>query len=395
MAVAPVRVGVIGLGFIGRAHVDALRRVPGVQVAAVAGSRPEIHAQAEALGIPAAYTDYRALLADPSIDVVHTCTPNNLHFAINRATVAAGKACFSEKPLTTTSAEAIELVKLARASGKPVAVNFNHRGFAQVQQARALIAGGSIGDPFAMHGSYLQDWLLYETDWNWRVDPAVGGPSRAVADIGSHWMDLAQHITGARIVEVMADLHTAIPVRHGPDGHHSTFARQPTRDSSPTPSVAIETEDFGAILLRFDNNAHGSFIVSQVSAGRKNDLSLQIDGSRAALAWSSARSEELWHGSREAGATVALRDPATSLVPGLSTLPAGHAEGWNDALHATIQAFYDAFRSGRPAAPWVATWEDGLNAVLLTEAILASHRSRAWTARQETTPTGTGVHDNA
>jgi len=204
-----VRVGVIGLGFIGRAHVDALRRLPGVQVTAVAGSSAErTRVEAEALEIPNAYGDWRELIADTAVDVVHNCTPNNLHFAINRTTADAGKACFSEKPLTVHSAEAAELVDLAEARGVPVAVNFNHRGFPQVQDARALVAGGQVGEVHAVRGSYLQDWLLFETDWSWRVDPSAGGLSRAVADIGSYWMDLAQHVSGARIVQVMADLAT-------------------------------------------------------------------------------------------------------------------------------------------------------------------------------------------
>jgi predicted dehydrogenase len=374
----PLRVGVIGLGFVGRAHVDALRRVAGIRVEAVAGSGPAIVKQADALDVPKAYADYRELLADTSIDVIHNCTPNHWHFTINRAALEAGKACFAEKPLTLTSTEAAELVHLARARQASVAVNFNHRGFPQVQQARALVAAGHIGEVYAVHGSYLQDWLLHETDWNWRVDPEVGGLSRTVADIGSHWMDLAQSVSGTRIVEVMADLHTAVPVRYRPAGHRTTFAGAAANgDLAP---VAVRTEDFASVLLRFANGAHGSFTVSQVSAGRKNRLIVEVDGARSALAWNSEDSERLWYGFRDDAARYAQRDPGQALEPGVSTLPAGHAEGWNDALRTTIAGFYDMLREGHAPKPWVAGWEDGWRAVALTEAILASHHNRQWTA---------------
>jgi predicted dehydrogenase len=375
----PVRVGVVGLGFIGHAHVDALRRMPGVTVVAAAGSSERIKDGAARLGIDRAYTDYRELLHDRAVDVVHNCTPNQLHFEINRATVEAGKACFAEKPLTITSAEASELVELASKRNARVAVNFNHRGFPQLQQARAMIGAGQIGDVYAVHGSYLQDWLLYDTDWNWRVDPQVGGASRTVADIGSHWMDLAQHAIGSPIVEVIADLHTAIPVRFRPAAPQTTFERSSSEHIRGTP-FQVDSEDFASVLLRFDNSAHGTFTVSQISAGRKNQLTLEIDGARAALAWNSEESERLWVGSRDHAAKFDQRDPRRALVPEVSTLPPGHSEGWNDALRTTIAGFYDSLRSGEPFAPWVASWEDGWRGVALTEAILASHRDRQWVA---------------
>jgi len=380
-----VRVGVIGLGFIGRAHVDALRRLPGVQVTAVAGSSVErARVEAEALGIANAYGEWRQLISDAAVDVVHNCTPNNLHFAINRAAVEAGKACFSEKPLTVRSAEAAELVDLAQARGVPVAVNFNHRGFPQVQQARALVAAGQVGEVHAVRGSYLQDWLLFDTDWSWRLDPSAGGVSRAVADIGSHWMDLAQHVSGARIVEVMADLSTVLPVRYKPLGTVQTFEAAGHARPKGTP-VQVRSEDFASILLRFDTGARGAFVVSQMSAGRKNRLELAIDGGRGALEWNSEDSERLWLGSRGGPSQLAQRDPGASRVPGTSTLPAGHAEGWADALRTAIASFYEMVRGGG-RAPWVSSWEDGLREVALTEAILASSNEQRWVA-----PALTGV----
>jgi predicted dehydrogenase len=384
-----IRAGVVGLGFIGRAHIDALRRIPGISVAAVASTRTTIRDEADALDIPSAYTDYRDLLSDTTIDAVHNCTPNDLHYPINRATLEAGKGCFSEKPLTTTSSQAMELVTLASARRAPVAVNFNHRGFPMIQQARALIEAGDLGNVYAVHGSYLQDWLLFKTDWNWRLDPAAGGPSRAVADIGSHWMDLAEHVTGGRITEVMADLSTFVPVRLRPAAGSTTFAVRAGQDDDDDIPVGMETEDFASVLVRFDTGARGAFNVSQVSAGRKNRLTLEVDGAQGALAWDSEECERLWLGSRSDAARVALRDPKYLSAPGTSVLPAGHAEGWNDALLATIRAYYAALWGDEPA-PWMASWEAGMHGVQLTEAILSSSQRRAWTsvAAQTAPPTG-------
>lgn len=369
-----LNVGIIGIGFVGAAHVDAVRRIPGAEIVAVASSTPErAHRHAAALGIPRAYAGYRELLADPDIHIVHNCTPNVLHFPINRATIEAGKACFSEKPLTMTAAEADTLVRLARTHGVPTAVNFNHRGFPQVQEARALIEAGELGRVHAVHGSYLQDWLLLETDWNWRLDPDVGGATRVVADIGSHWMDLAQHVIGSRISAVMADLGTLFSSRLRPEGEVETFQQ----DETSRTRVEIKTEDFASVLVRFENGARGAFTVSQVSAGRKNRLALEVDGGAGSLAWLSEDSEWLWRGSRTAGSQLLQRSPAGAGVPGLSRLPAGHAEGWSDALVNVIRSFYEQVQ-GAPVRPWVATLEDGAYGMHLVEAILKSSREERW-----------------
>jgi predicted dehydrogenase len=369
-----LKVGIVGMGFVGAAHLDAIRRITGAEVVAVASSTPErAQRHAAELGIPRAYADYHALLADPDVQVVHNCTPNVLHFPINQATIEAGKACFSEKPLTMTAAEADALVRLARERAVPTAVNFNHRGFPQVQEARALIEAGELGQIHAIHGSYLQDWLLLETDWNWRLDPALGGSTRVVADIGSHWMDLAQHMVGARIVAVLADLGTLFSSRLRPVGEVETFQRD---DSSRT-RVKVETEDFASVLVRFENGARGAFTVSQVSAGRKNRLSLEVDGGSGALAWCSEDGEWLWRGSRTEGSQLLQRSPATARLSGLSRLPAGHAEGWSDALVNMIRGFYEQVQ-GEPARPWVATLEDGAYGMHLVEAILTSSREERW-----------------
>lgn len=368
-----LKVGVVGVGFVGAAHVDAIRRVPHAEVVAVASSTPDrARRHADELGIDRAYGDYRELLADPDVDVVHNCTPNRWHFPINLAAMQAGKACFSEKPLTLNSAEADELVRVARETGTPTAVNFNHRGFPQVQEARTLIEQGQIGPVHAVHGSYLQDWALLETDYGWRMDSSLGGATRVVADIGSHWMDLAQHVTGARIVSVMADFVTLHPARMRAERAAVTFERG-AGPAGPATQVEIDTEDFASVLVRFENGARGSFTVSQISAGRKNRLSLEVDGGQGALAWRSEEGELLWHGTRTEPARAIQRNPRLALLPGLSRLPAGHAEGWSDALLNVVRGFYDQVR-GEDPRPWVATLEQGAYGMRLVEAVLASHR---------------------
>ena len=372
-----LKVGVVGIGFVGAAHVDAIRRIPYAEVIAVtSATQARAQRHADELGIERAYGDYRELLADPDVDVVHNCTPNVWHFPVNAATLRAGKACFSEKPLTMTAAEAAELVSIARETGVPSAVNFNHRGFPQVQEARALLASGELGAVHAVHGSYLQDGSLLATDYGWRMDPSLGGQTRVVADIGSHWMDLAQHVTGSRIVAVMADLGRLHGTRMRPEREEITFARG-SGPAGPATEMPIETEDFASALVRFENGSRGAFTVSQVSAGRKNRLSLQIDGGQGAVSWCSEEGEMLWRGSRTEPARVVQRNPRLATMPALSRFPAGHAEGWPDALANVIRGFYEQVR-GEERRPWVASLEDGAYGMRLIEAILASSRSEQW-----------------
>jgi predicted dehydrogenase len=373
-----LRVGVVGIGFIGAAHIDAIRRQPYAEVVAVASSTVErARRHADDLGIARAYGDYRDLLADPDVDVVHNCTPNVLHFPVNKATLESGKACFAEKPLTLNAAEAVDLLQIARSTGTPIAVNFNHRGFPQVQEARTLIEAGELGAVHAVHGSYLQDWALMASDYGWRMDSSIGGATRVVADIGSHWMDLAQHVTGSRIVAVMADLQTIHQTRVRPERQAETFARG-TGPAGPASEVSIDTEDFASVLVRFENGARGSFTVSQISGGRKNRLSLEVDGADGSTAWCSEESEFLWRGSRTEPARLVQRNPRLALRPELSKLPAGHAEGWADALANVIQGFYDEVRDPSEHRPWVATLRDGAYGMRLIEAVLASSRSERW-----------------
>mgnify|MGYP001343494650 CR=1 FL=1 len=376
-----IRVGLIGAGFVGPAHVEALRRLGYVEVLALAGSNARrAREKADELGIPEACGDYRQLLASPRVTVIHNATPNQLHFAINRDALQAGKHVVSEKPLSLTVEEGRRLVHMARETELVNAIDYNYRGYPLVQQMRAMIGRGDIGRVWAVHGFYMQDWLLYPTDFNWRILPEVGGESRAVADIGSHWCDLAQWVTGQRISRVIGRLGTMLPVRYRPAERVQTFAQAAEGQRE---EVQVHTEDYASVLFDMDGGAMGSLMLSQVSAGRKNRLWIQVDGSDGAMAWDHDRPEELWIGRRGRPNELVPRDP-NLFAPGVgrfSDLPAGHAEGWADALRNLMAEIYDFVRAGKNPvreAPTFPTFYDGLVENRLVDAILESHRRSAW-----------------
>jgi predicted dehydrogenase len=363
----------VGTGFISAVHVEALRRL-GVEVLGAVGSSPDRAAEA---GFGEVYGSLGELLEDDRVDVVHLTTPNNLHLPQAKQALAAGKHVVCEKPLALTAAESRELVELAYAAGVVHCTNFMARFYPLVQQARSLVQEGSLGAIWNVHGSYLQDWLLRPTDWNWRLEPGRGGELRAIGDIGSHWLDLVQFVTGSRIVEVFADLQTVIPVRRRPVGPLQTFAQVEAEGED----VAIATEDLAHVLLRFECGASGAVAVSQVSAGRKNRLVFELDAAEAALAWNSERPEELWLGHRDRANEVLMRDPSL-LQPTAretTTLPGGHAEGFAETFRELYRRVYRAVESGGPPAePDYPTFADGHWENVLGEAIALSSRERRW-----------------
>jgi predicted dehydrogenase len=365
---------VAGTGFIGAVHVEALRRL-GVEVAGVAASTAD---RAAAKDLAPAYESYEALLADERVDVVHITTPNHLHFPQAQAALAAGKHVVCEKPLAVTSDESAELLALATASGLVHCTNFDLRFYPQAHEARALVGKGSLGEVWNVHGAYLQDWLLYPTDWNWRLEPEKGGELRAVGDIGSHWMDIVQWVTGKRITALFADLATTIPVRRRPAGEVETFAAADDVERADAP---MSTEDVAHILFRFDGGSRGAVVLSQVSAGRKNMLRLEIDGSEGALAWSSERPEELWLGHRDRANETMLRNPALleESARARTALPAGHAEGFAETFRELYRAVYAAVaEGGMPSEPDFPTFADGHRANVLGDAVAQSNREQRW-----------------
>ena len=327
-----IKAGIIGTGFIGPAHVEAARRLGNMEFVAVAEYTQELaDAKAAALSISKGYGDYKQLLADPEIQVVHNCTPNHLHFEVNRDILAAGKHVISEKPLAMNTQESSELVRLANESGLIHAVDFNYRYYPLVQHARAIVKDGTVGDIYALHGSYLQDWLYKQTDWNWRLQPELSGNSRAIADIGSHWCDLMQFVTGQTITKVCADLQTIHKTRMKPKKEVETYAGKQLEPSDYEPQK-INTEDYASVLFELSSGAHGVVTVSQVSAGRKNRLYFELDGSNCALAWDQERPNEMWIGYRDRPNEVLIKDPALLHADAkeYAHYPGGHPEAYPD-----------------------------------------------------------------
>jgi predicted dehydrogenase len=375
---ASIGAAVIGTGFIGTVHVEALRRI-GVNVRGVLGSSPERGAaRADALGVPTAYPTLDDLLADDRVQVVHVTSPNDLHVSQARAVLTAGKHVICEKPLAMTAAESAELVALAAATGHVNVTNFNIRYYPLNQHAREVVADGALGEVRLVTGRYFQDWLLLESDWNWRLQPDRGGALRAVGDIGSHWLDLMTYVTGQHVAAVMADLTTFIGTRREPTGPVETFS---TDRSAETVEREIATEDAATILLRFDGGARGAVSISQISPGRKNSLVYEIDGSEGAWSWDSEQPDQAWIGHRERPNEVLIRNPALMGAAGqaAAALPGGHVEGFFDTFCAHFRAVYADVAAGRPSpTPGYPTFADGHDEMLVGEAIARSAREGRW-----------------
>jgi predicted dehydrogenase len=376
--------GLVGPGFVGVHHIDAVRRLGFVDVVAVADVNEAVaRERADALGIAKAYGSFEALAADPSVDVIHNTTPNYLHGPVIRAAIAHRKHIISEKPLASSSAEAQALWTAAADAGVVHAVTFNYRGNPLVQQARTMVAGGDIGAVHFVHGGYLQDWLLKPTDFSWRLEPEQGGASSAFADIGSHWCDLAQHVIGSPIVEVLADLATVVPIRYRPAVSPQAFggsaddAREPFR---------IRSEDLATILVRFENGARGCATIGQVCAGHKNDLWIELNAANASIRWRQEQQNELWVGRRDTANELLAKDPSlmAQAARPYAHLPGGHQEGWADAFANVMRDIYSFIADGRAPGdrrpPAFATFEDGYRIACLVDAVLESHRTGGtWT----------------
>ncbi|HTU33863.1 MAG TPA: Gfo/Idh/MocA family oxidoreductase [Candidatus Acidoferrum sp.] len=373
-----MKAAIIGAGFVGRAHIEALRRL-GIEVAGLLGSSPDrAKEQSRALGIARAYTSLDELSADSSVDAVHVCTPNILHRGESEAALNAGKHVICEKPLAVDSRETAELVELARKQKRAAAVTHNLRFYPLCQEARALVRRGAIGEPRMVHGSYLQDWLLYPSDWNWRLEPSMSGSMRTVADIGTHWLDTVMWITGQRVTELCADLATIVPERERPRGPVETFQERKGTDFD---RVKIDTEDYASVLLHFERGLRGAMTVSQVSAGRKNRFWYEIDGSEGSIAWNQERPNTLWIGKRREPNRELIKDPAlmTPETRGFAAYPAGHAEGYPDTFVQLFKEFYGYIERGDMNAPRpFPTFEAGHAGLVLCEAIATSARDRKW-----------------
>lgn len=375
-----IGVAVIGAGFIGPVHVEALQRL-GVPVVGILAATPEeTRGAAAKLGLAKAYTSLDDLLADPAVQVVHITTPNRYHFEMASAALRAGKHVLCEKPLAMNSTESAALVSLARETGRAAGVNYNVRFYPLCLEARDMARRGDLGDVYSICGSYVQDWLFYPTDYNWRVLAEEGGALRAVADIGTHWLDLIQFITGLEVEAVCADLKTVHPIRQRPKGEVQTFKGKEEQIVA-TESVAITTEDYGGVMLRFRGGGRGMLWTSQVTAGRKNCLRFEIAGSKQALSWCSESPNELWIGHRERANESLIRDPGllSAYARGFINYPGGHNEGFPDTFKQIYRAYYDYIAAGDFAAPpTFPTFADGHREIVLCEAILKSHVEGRW-----------------
>jgi predicted dehydrogenase len=377
-SLSSIGAAVIGSGFIGTVHIEALRRI-GVQVHGLLGSSPDRATErANRIGVARGYGSLDELLDDDRVEVVHVTSPNRMHFPQVKQIVDAGRHVVCEKPLAMDANESRELVEHAAKSGKVAAVNFNIRFYPLNQHLRAAVADGEIGDVRLITGHYFQDWLLLDTDWNWRLEPEVGGKLRAVGDIGSHWLDLTSFVSGCHVTSVMADLATFIKTRHMPAGPVETFSLERAKD---TIDVEIRTEDTATILLRYDNGARGQVAVSQISAGRKNSLQYELDGSAGAAAWDSEKPDELWLGHRGRPNETLSRDAALMTAAGreAAALPAGHVEGFADTFAALFRAIYaDVAEGAMRGNPPYATFADGHEEMLVGDAIALSAQEERW-----------------
>ena len=369
---------VIGLGFVGKAHLDSLRRI-GVSVRGMLGSsRERSEMVSESLGLERAYVSLDELAEDHDVSVVHICTPNHAHFEQASRMLRAGKHVLCEKPLAMDSRESEMLVKLARERRCVGGVAHNLRYYPLCHEAKPAVTSGVIGQPRLVHGSFLQDWLLFPTDWNWRLDPKLGGELRAVSDIGTHWLDLMMWITGRKVTEVCADLATVLPIRHRPRGRVETFQKASNAEHDDVP---ITTDDYASVLLHFEEDLRGVMTVSQVSAGRKARLWFEIDGSKGSLAWNSESPNTLWIGRRDRANEVLPKDPAllSPAARGFAAYPGGHAEGYPDTFVQLFRDFYGYLDAGDfDARRPFPTFANGNHELLLCEAIGQSARDRAW-----------------
>jgi predicted dehydrogenase len=375
-----IGVGVAGTGFIGPAHVEGLRR-NGITVLGLAENTLELARQKAAqLGIPRCYGSLDEMLADPDIDVVHLATPNHLHHPHAKASLLAGKHVICEKPLAMTSGQSGELVALAAKRKLVNAVNFNIRMYPLAQQARSMVQSGELGNLFIVQGSYLQDWLLLPTDWNWRLEPQYGGTLRAVGDIGSHWLDLLTFITGLHVDEVYADFKTFHPVRKKPTKPVETYTGKLLTPDDYI-DQPIHTEDYATIILHYENGVRGVLTVSQVSSGRKNRLFYEINGSKSSLGWDSEKPNELWVGHRSEPNQILLKDPSL-LSPearAVTSYPGGHNEGFPDTFKQLYGKVYEYIFAGDfNKTPDFPTFADGHYEMLLCEAIEQSAREKTW-----------------
>ena len=376
-----INVAITGTGFMGTVHAEALKRLSGIHVVGIQGSTVEkSRAAAKALDLDKGYDSWEALVADDTVDAVHVTTPNRLHYSQAVDALNAGKHVLCEKPLAMDTEESAALVRLADQTGLVCAVNYNIRFYPLNMDARCRVAAHELGEIHSMVGSYQQDWLLFDTDYNWRVLADAGGKLRAVADIGTHWIDLVQYLSGQKVSAVHADLKTIHPIRKRPAGEVQTFSGEVAKPAATTP-IEVSTEDTGCLMLRFDGGANGMVFISQVTPGRKNCLRYELSGTHSSIEWNSESPNQIWRGHRDRPNEVLIKDPGLQHAHSqkFTDYPGGHAEGFPDTFKMCFRAFYQAVATGEmPAQPDFATFADGHREVQVCEAVLKSNAEQRW-----------------
>lgn len=380
MAKKTIKTAIIGSGMMGVQHALALRRIPGVEVVAICDPvSKNLAEKAESLGIPYAYSDIEKMLEEQQPDVIHNCTPNSEHYKISKLALERGIAVYSEKPLGVSVEEAQSLVALAEKNHTANGVNFNYRSNAMVREMRARLRRGTPGKVLLVHGQYVQDWLMYDTDFNWRVDSRIGGKSRTVADVGSHWFDTIQLILDARIEAVYAKLLTVYKQRKRPLVATQTFSNA---SGGAYELVDVDTEDAGFIMVRFADGTYGNIVLSQVSGGYKNSFTVSVDCANYSMQWDQESPDKLQIGDRNVGSIKVLSAAGgnTDDANAYTTLPAGHAVGWADALSNNINLFYTAIKNGtaNEEKQEYATFRDAAYIMKIVDACLRSNEEDKW-----------------
>ncbi|MDR6549004.1 Gfo/Idh/MocA family oxidoreductase [Paenibacillus qinlingensis] len=377
-----IHIGIIGTGFSAKAHIEAIRRIPYLHVIAVAGSSLEKAQQiASEYGIPKAYGNESELIQDNEVMAIHNCTPNYMHYAINREVLLAGKHILSEKPLGMSSEQTEELAQLAKDYKGVNGVAFNYRHYPLIAEIKHQLRMSAYGKVNLVYGGFLQDWLLHQTDYNWRLEPKYNGASRAIADIGSHWCDTVQYVLGKKIVRVFADLKVVHPIRRKSieKAYTGAIGSEPVYEEIP-----METEDYGSVLVHFEDGIQGVFTISQVSAGRKNKLFFEIAADKRSLAWNQEKPNSLWIGHRDRANQELLSDPRllSDSAAVLSHYPGGHHEGWPDALKNMLIDFYTSIRDKEANESTevrsFADFKNGHQVMKVVDAILESHQTQRW-----------------
>ncbi len=371
------RAGVIGIGFIGAVHVEQLRRLGNVDVVAITDNA-DPKGRAEALCVENYYSDYKEMIDKENLDCIHICTPNNTHFEIAMYAMDKGVNIVCEKPMTCSADEAKQLRDKIKEKNLVGAMNFNCRFYPMAYRIGQMVKSGEMGDIFTIHGGYLQDWLYYETDYSWRLEPEISGHSRAFADIGSHWIDLVEFVTGLRVVEVMADFETFHKTRKKPLKPIDTYSGMALRPEDYA-EVPIDTEDYATVLFGFENGARGCCNISQVFAGRKNQMIVAVGGSKCAVRWDSENSNALWIGRRDTHNGEMVKDPSILDANTRSTIscPGGHVEGFPDTFKQNFKQIYAAI-AGEDCRRDFADFEAGMREMVLCDKIIQSAKERRW-----------------